>query len=237
MAGVLSASALAAPPRTLLDILRETTLRHPEASALDDGQGVLSYRELMARVLAAAAWLQLAGVHRGNRVGVRMASGSRELYISILAILAAGAAYVPVDADDPEERAKLVFREACVRGVITGAGQFTPSAVDPGERPDLLPAPVPTSGRATGALFEGRPPHPSTSSTPMVSPPQVSDDAWIIFTSGSTGTPKGVAVTHRTAPQRRRVRGCRGAPLRAQRAARLGRPGARRSVGRVRRLL
>lgn len=199
MTGVLSALSLAAPPRTLLDILRETTLRHPEASALDDGQGALSYRELMARVIAAAARLQLAGVHRGDRVGVRMASGSRELYISILAVLAAGAAYVPVDADDPEERAELVFREAGVRGVITGTGRFTPSDVDPGERTDLEPAPDPVGGGATGALFEGRPPHPSTSATPVVSPPLVSDDAWIIFTSGSTGTPKGVAVTHRSA--------------------------------------
>jgi non-ribosomal peptide synthetase-like protein len=191
MPGILSASGLATPPRTLLDILRETTQRHPEASALEDGQGALSYRELMARVIAAAVRLQLAGVHRGDRVGVRMASGSRELYISILAILAAGGAYVPVDADDPEERAELVFREAGVRGVITGSGRFTPSEVDPGERVGLLPAP--------GTLFGGRPLHPSIPSPPIVAPPLVSDDAWIIFTSGSTGTPKGVAVTHRSA--------------------------------------
>src|ERR1700742_3581736 len=46
--GELSAAGRAAAPRTLLDILRETTLRHPEASALDDGRGALSYRELMA---------------------------------------------------------------------------------------------------------------------------------------------------------------------------------------------
>ena len=180
--GILSTEAGAAPPRTLLDILRATTLRHPEASALDDGRGALSYRELMARVIATAATLQREGVHRGDRVGVRMPSGSRELYISILAIIAAGAAYVPVDADDPEERAELVFREAAVRGVITGTGQYTAG-------PDQLPAP----------LFEGRPPHPSTSSLAIYAPPLVTDDAWIIFTSGSTGTPKGVAVTHRSA--------------------------------------
>lgn len=199
MTGVLSAVALAAPPRTLLDILRETTARHPEASALDDGRGALSYRELMARVIAAAARLQAAGVHRGDRVGVRMASGTRELYVSILAIIAAGGAYVPVDADDPQERAELVFREAGVSGVITGAGRFTPSAVDPGERADIEPAAEPDAGGAPAPLFEGRPPHPSTSSTPIVAPPLVTDDAWIIFTSGSTGTPKGVAVTHRSA--------------------------------------
>lgn len=180
--GILSTAALAAPPRTLLDILRATTLRHPEASALDDGRGALSYRELMARVIATAARLQREGVGRGDRVGVRMPSGSRELYISILAIIAAGAAYVPVDADDPEERAELVFREAGARGVITGAGQYAAGS-------DRLPSP----------LFEGRPPHASTSALAIYAPPLVTDDAWIIFTSGSTGTPKGVAVTHRSA--------------------------------------
>ncbi len=100
--GLLLAGTSAPPPRTLLDILRASTLTWPDASALDDGDGALSYRELMARVIATSARLRLAGVRIGDRVGVRMASGSRELYVSILAIIAAGAAYVPVDADDPD---------------------------------------------------------------------------------------------------------------------------------------
>ncbi|MBO0982937.1 AMP-binding protein, partial [Rathayibacter sp. SD072] len=120
----LDAGALAAPPRTLIDVLRETARLHPDASALEDAAGALSYRELLARVVGAAGELTAAGVQRGDRVGVRMPSGSRELYLSILAILAAGAAYVPVDADDPEERAQLVFGEARVRGVATGSGRF-----------------------------------------------------------------------------------------------------------------
>ncbi len=200
--GVLRGLDRAAAPRTLFDILRETTVRNPEASALDDGDGALSYRELLARVIRVAARLHEAGVRRGDRVGVRMPSGSRELYVSILAIIAAGAAYVPVDADDPDERAELVFREAAVRGVITGAGRYTPSdAADAHPAPEPTPAPVPTTVPATaaGALFAGAPPHPSTASTPVVHAPTVDDDAWIIFTSGSTGTPKGVAVTHRSA--------------------------------------
>ena len=113
---VLDRSAQAPRPRTLIDILRETTARHPEASALDDGSGALSYRELMARVGATATRLHDAGVRRGDRVGVRVVSGSKQLYLSILGVLAVGAAYVPVDADDPDERARLVFGEAKVRG-------------------------------------------------------------------------------------------------------------------------
>ena len=84
--GILDRSALAAPPRTLIDILRETTLAHPDASALEDADGALSYRELMARVVRTAARLYAAGVRRGDRVGIRMPSGSRELYIAILGV-------------------------------------------------------------------------------------------------------------------------------------------------------
>ncbi len=125
---ILDREAQAPTPRTLIDVLRATAARHPQASALDDGSGALSYAELMARVGQTAARLHQAGVRRGDRVGVRIASGSKELYLSILGVLAAGAAYVPVDADDPDERARLVFGEARVAGIITGAGEFVPDS-------------------------------------------------------------------------------------------------------------
>lgn len=179
----LDRTAAAAPARTLIDLLSDVASRHPEASAIDDGSGALSYRELLARVWRTAAALHAAGVRRGDRVGVRMPSGSKELYVSILAVMAAGAAYVPVDADDPDERARLVFGEAGVKGIVAGDGEFVASDPDA----DLV------------RLYEGDAPHPSTNAVPVVAPPGVDDDAWIIFTSGSTGVPKGVAVTHRSA--------------------------------------
>ena len=74
--GVLDREGAAPPARTLVDILRETTARSPEASALDDGSGALSYREFMVLVDRTAARLHDAGVRRGDRVGVRVASGS-----------------------------------------------------------------------------------------------------------------------------------------------------------------
>ncbi|TMR97092.1 amino acid adenylation domain-containing protein [Nonomuraea basaltis] len=116
---IYPAGLLAPPPRTLLDILDETARLHPEAPALDDGTVCLDYRALRAEVDRIAAELAEAGIGRGARVGVRVASGTAELYVSILAVLAAGAAYVPVDADDPDERAELVFAEAAVDAVIT----------------------------------------------------------------------------------------------------------------------
>ncbi|MBH0781320.1 amino acid adenylation domain-containing protein [Nocardia sp. NEAU-351] len=118
----LLSGALAAPPRTLVDILAETALTHPDAPAIDDGEVVLGYAELLAEIDIAVERLAVAGVGAGDRVGVRMPSGSHELYVTILAVLHAGAAYVPVDADDPDERARLVFGEAKVSAVVTGDG-------------------------------------------------------------------------------------------------------------------
>ena len=107
------------PPRTLVDILAATAARHPDAPALDDGGTVLAYAELRDEVDRLAGVLALAGIGRGDRVGVRVRSGTVDLYVAVLAVIAAGAAYVPVDFDDPDERAETVFGEAGVCAVIS----------------------------------------------------------------------------------------------------------------------
>jgi len=112
-------AALAPEPRTLLDVLAASVAASPDAPAVDDGRTVLTYRELADAVAAGAAGLAADGIRRGDRVGVRIPSGTAELYTAILAVLAAGAAYVPVDVDDPDERARTVFREAAVARVLT----------------------------------------------------------------------------------------------------------------------
>ena len=65
----------------------------------------LTYAELIADIEESVEWLAARGIGRGDRIGIRMPSGSYALYVAILATLATGAAYVPVDADDPDERA------------------------------------------------------------------------------------------------------------------------------------
>ncbi|WP_459963458.1 Pls/PosA family non-ribosomal peptide synthetase [Nocardia sp. IFM 10818] len=169
-ASPLLRGALAPPARTLVDILAATARAHPDAPAIDDGEAVLNYAELLAAIDLEVGRLAAAGVRAGDRVGVRMPSGTSALYVTILAVLHAGAAYVPVDADDPDERARLVFGEAKVTAIVTIDGIET-----------------------TAAAFESR------DTEAGVAAPAPADDAWIIFTSGSTGTPKGVAVTHRNA--------------------------------------
>ena len=172
----------AAPERTLWDIVRTTAEHYPDAAALDDGE-ILTYAELLADVSAWASELHANGVRRGDRIGIRMTSGKRELYLAILATLAAGAAYVPVDADDPDERAEMVFGEADIDGAFTDDGFRM-------LREDAAQTARPTfDDKAGGATADDAP----------FDTPRPEDTAWIIFTSGSTGKPKGVAVSHRSA--------------------------------------
>ncbi|MFP7834963.1 Pls/PosA family non-ribosomal peptide synthetase [Marisediminicola sp. LYQ134] len=183
--GLLLAGERAPEPRTLVDILRATAAENPEAPAIADAEGSVSYRELVRLVQHAAVDLVRSGVRRGDRVGVRAPSGQRSLYVSILAIIWAGASYVPVDADDPDDRADLVFGEAGVVGVVGAGGVF--ARREGAGIPDAAPAEsIPATTPMTAAI----------TLLPEVTP---ADDAWVIFTSGSTGVPKGVAVTHRSA--------------------------------------
>ena len=163
---------LAPEPRTLVDILRATADAHPDSPAIDNGREVLTYDELLDAAQELAAALRSDGVRRGDRVGVRIPSGTTDLYVAITGILLAGAAYVPVDHDDPDERARVVFGEAGVAAIVgtdlvIRSGPAAPPDADPDEAPE--------------------------------EDPELTDDAWVIFTSGSTGLPKGVAVSHRNA--------------------------------------
>lgn len=104
--------------RTLVAIIQETIARYPAAPALDDGTVLLTYEALGERIAEVSRRLWSANIGAGDRVGVRVPSGSVDLYIAILGVLAAGAAYVPVDADEPDDRAETVWAEAGVCAVI-----------------------------------------------------------------------------------------------------------------------
>ncbi|MFC9083297.1 Pls/PosA family non-ribosomal peptide synthetase [Streptomyces sp. NPDC057062] len=133
----LLSAAPAASPRTLVDILDASVRAHPDEPALDDGRRCLTYRDLALEVESLRRRLAHAGVGLGDRVGVRVPSGTNDLYVAILAVLAAGAAYVPVDAEDPDERAELVFGEAQVRAVIGTGHRLT--VAEPSDALDARP--------------------------------------------------------------------------------------------------
>lgn len=138
-------SHLAPPERTLIDVLTATAAEHPDAAAIDDGgansadDGVLTYAELVEEIERRAADMRRMGVRDGGRVGIRMTSGSRELYLAILSTMRAGCAYVPVDADDPDERAETVFGEADVDAIWTDDGLRVLKPVQPSPLGEVTP--------------------------------------------------------------------------------------------------
>jgi amino acid adenylation domain-containing protein len=152
----------------------------PDAAALVSGRDEITYAELNRRANRIAHGLAAAGIRRGDRVGVCMAR-TPALVASLLGVLKAGAAYVPMDPAHPAPRhraalalsgARIVLADAASRaglGGIEGIAIHTPAELDGGRDDD--PAPRAEPG----------------------------DLAYVIFTSGSTGGPKGVAIEHRAA--------------------------------------
>ncbi|MGP9744480.1 Pls/PosA family non-ribosomal peptide synthetase [Brachybacterium sp. AOP29-B2-41] len=186
----LLAGNRAPAPTTLVALFRQVVAESGDAPAVDSGLDTLTYSELDRAATELAARLADQGVRPGDKVGVRIKSGTTDLYVAILGILVAGAAYVPVDADDPDERARVVFEESASVAVIGNDLVITPTAVGRAATTDgdnvgdtVGETAGDTAGDATVGLREVEP----------------GDDAWVIFTSGSTGKPKGVAVTHRSA--------------------------------------
>src|SRR5262249_3578862 len=102
-----------------------TTEAFPGAVAIEDGKSVRSYHNLLSEARQAGYRLASLGIGAGDRIGIRMTSGSAELYLSILAVLSVRAAYLPVDLDDPDDRAELVWSAAGVRAVIRDGGELT----------------------------------------------------------------------------------------------------------------
>ena len=155
--------------------------RTPDAVALSCEGGHLTYRQLDREANRWAHHLLAHGVGPEDRVGVRL-EPSPELVLALLAVLKAGAAYVPVSPEHPEERQAQVLDAAGARLLIT-AGPLAQSL----QRPGLTVL----SMDAERAGVASRP-----STTPAGSPGGRAL-AYVLFTSGTTGVPKGIEIEHR----------------------------------------
>jgi amino acid adenylation domain-containing protein len=93
--------------------------------AIDAADATLTYRELAAHARRLAARLSDAGVGPGDRIAVHLSSGTSELYLAILGVLESGAAYVPIDADDPPGRAMALMSRAGVCAVVSDGLEIT----------------------------------------------------------------------------------------------------------------
>ncbi|OBI39615.1 non-ribosomal peptide synthetase [Mycobacterium sp. E2238] len=150
--------------------------RRPDAPAIFASSGDLSYRQLRDQALAVAAALRAAGVGAGDTVAV-MGPKTAEQVPALLGILSVGAAYLPIGADQPRDRAERIL----------GTGAVCLALVCGGQR---LALPVP---ELTLADILREPPIVAENISARVDPDGL---AYVLFTSGSTGEPKGVEVTH-----------------------------------------
>ena len=159
---------------------RASALAQPDATALVMGARRLSYRDTLAKVDALAAQLRARRIGPDDRVGVLM-ERSPEMVVAMLAILEAGAAYVPIDPDYPLARQALVMSDAALSLVLIQADLI---ALVEG---NALPVPVLVPDGAA---------HAEAARVGSGRRPDDAQLAYMIYTSGSTGTPKGVMVTH-----------------------------------------
>jgi len=138
--------SLAPPARTLVEVFAATVAQFPHPLALEAPDGSLTYEQLASRVASVARKLTRTGIGPGERVGVRIPSGTAELYIAILGIIHAGAAYVPVDADDPDARAEQIWEDSAAAAVVGIAlGRYLDGKLD---AEGFAPVPSLGSGRA-----------------------------------------------------------------------------------------
>ncbi|MFC8142802.1 amino acid adenylation domain-containing protein [Streptomyces paradoxus] len=167
--------------------------------AVTDGDTDLTYRALDERAARSADGLRARGVGAGDRVGVCL-ERSAELVVALLAVLRAGAAYVPIDPAYPPDRLAHTARDAGLGVVITRLTGFpaVPGCVrvTPDQLVDEQRGGWPTPEGTVSVSPEGSESVPSEGNT-SPPPPSPDDPAYVIYTSGSTGRPKGVVVPHR----------------------------------------
>ncbi|WP_257453432.1 non-ribosomal peptide synthetase/type I polyketide synthase [Archangium lipolyticum] len=175
----LSASPAVWPSQTTVAELFDQAVRsHGSRIAVTYEGRSLTYAELDARATRLAGKLRAAGAGRNQMVAL-LVDRSLELVTAILAVVKAGAAYVPIDPDLPAERMRFILEDCGARVVVAsrpGAAELAPSAkwfhLDD---PELWQGPVPELA-------------------PVNAP---GDLLYVIYTSGTTGRPKGVLIEHR----------------------------------------
>ncbi|MFI8829598.1 amino acid adenylation domain-containing protein [Streptomyces afghaniensis] len=170
--------ALATTPMSVTEAFARVVAATPDRIAVTDGEAGLTYRELDERATQSASRLRALGVTGGDRVGVCL-ERSAELVVTLLAVLKAGATYVPVDPAYPADRLAHTARDAELGVVVTRLPGFPSVAGCVQVTPDEL---FDEAAAASGTSL----PHPSPD-----------EPAYVIYTSGSTGRPKGVVVPHR----------------------------------------
>ncbi len=159
--------------------LNASLQQNPEAVAVNCGDQTLTFAQLAEQAEQLAALIQQQGVTSGQRVAICMNRGI-DAVTAVLAVLKAGAAFVPVDPAYPEERISFMLQDSAVALVLADAMTS--------RQHSALFAEYAVINTSTVVLSDE-----NTFNAPTLS---ADDTAYVIYTSGSTGQPKGVMISH-----------------------------------------
>jgi amino acid adenylation domain-containing protein len=172
--------------QTIHQLFQEQAARTPDQLALIDGNERVTYGELNARANQLAHYLRRRGVGPEVRVAICL-ERSAEMIVALLAVLKAGAAYVPLEPKYPAERTAFILQDSQARLLLT-QDQFR----------DSLPATAVETiylDAETSRITE-------ESAADSLLLTSAESAAHVIYTSGSTGQPKGVISAHRASINR-----------------------------------
>jgi natural product biosynthesis luciferase-like monooxygenase protein len=165
---------------TFVEQFEAQAARTPDVDAVISWRGRLTYRELNGRANRLAALLQARGIGRGDVVGIHL-ERSLDLITAVVAVLKAGAAYLPLDPAYPTERLHYMVADSGAALVLTQS--------DLRPRLDPHPTPVVAFDALTSELSEQSDENRGVSV-------RSGDLIYCMYTSGSTGRPKGVLIEH-----------------------------------------
>jgi len=167
------------PYCTFHELFDRRAAASPDALALMDADGALTYQGLRSRADQLAIRLRATGVVTGDAIGVCLERGC-EWGIAFLGALKAGGVYVPIDPTLPPERIEFVCQDAGVRTILT-------TTAHQNELPEHVARLIYLDAS------DGSSPDPE----PLLAADSGPEDlAYIIYTSGSTGRPKGCLLQH-----------------------------------------
>ncbi len=161
---------------TICGLIAKQRLDHPERIAIIDGETKINYKKLMKRASEVSGALKNRGVAPGSLIGVCM-HRSWELVATLIGVMQAGCAYVPLDPAYPQDRVRYMLTHSRAVAAVVDSDSTAELC---SEVRELL---------WINALGD------HTDSTVR---PSANNLAYVIYTSGSTGRPKGVAVEHRS---------------------------------------